>query len=121
MPIYINGKRPVVKFECDDDVWGIVDLIITETMTLNKEGRKQFDVIQSIKSQLPFFACKRAIYSKDCQIDIERYYYCKEFGIAPYPGTYEDQPASWIQKAFIIKSAINKREKEAYAKTKNNS
>tara|TARA_B100000519_G_scaffold193199_1_gene195495 strand:- start:1720 stop:1872 length:153 start_codon:yes stop_codon:yes gene_type:complete len=48
------------------------------------------------------------------------YLYCKEFGIAPYPGTYADQPADWIKNVFLIKSAINKKEKEQYAKAKNN-
>jgi hypothetical protein len=48
------------------------------------------------------------------------YLYCKEFGIAPYPGTYKDQPADWIKNVFLIKSAINKKEKEQYAKAKNN-
>jgi hypothetical protein len=71
--------------------------------------------------QLPFFACSRAIFDNESQKDIERYFYCKEFGIQPYPGTFEDQPAEWIKRVFIIKSALNKKEKEAYAKAKNNS
>ena len=69
--------------------------------------------------QLSHFACSKAIYSIECQKDLERYYYCKEFGISPYPGSFEDQPADWINKVFIIKSAINKKEKEAYAKARN--
>ena len=117
----INGVRPFVVFNNDEDVWKIIDLIIAETIALNKESKKQFDVVQSIKSQLPFFACREAIYCKKSQADLERYYYCKEFGISPYPGSFEDQPASWIEKTFIIRAALNKREKEAYAKAKNNS
>ena len=88
---------------------------------MNKEAGKSFDIAQSIKIDLPWFGCRKAIYSKECQKDIERYLYCKEFGISPYPGSFEDQPVSWIEKTFIIKSAINKKEKEAYAKANNQS
>tara|TARA_R100000231_G_C5329333_1_gene165872 strand:+ start:190 stop:555 length:366 start_codon:yes stop_codon:yes gene_type:complete len=121
VPIFINGTRPNVRFTCDEDVWHIIDLIIEETIALNSETKKEFDVVQSVKTQLPFFACSKAIYCPESQTDIERYFYCKEFGIQPYPGTYEDQPVEWIKKVFIIKSALNKKEKEAHAKAKNNS
>ena len=110
----------MVRFENDDDVWSIVDLIVHETMQMNKDEGKDFDVAQSIKSQLPWFACRKAIYSSECQNDVERYIYCKEFGVSPYQGSFEDHPSEWIKKVFIIKSAISKREKEAYAKAKNN-
>lgn len=102
-------------------MWKIIDLIIEETISMNQESEKQFDIAESVASQLPFFGCSKAIYSEESQKEIERYYYCKEFGVQPYPGTYEDQPASWIESVFIIRSAINKREKKAYAKAKNNS
>ena len=87
---------------------------------MNQKGKQNFDIANSVVSQLPFFACSKAIYSEECQKEIERYYYCKEFGIQPYPGSFEDQPASWIENVFIIKSALNKREKKAYAKANNN-
>ena len=87
---------------------------------INKEGKEKFDLVLAIKAQLPFFACSKAIYCEKSQELIEMYLYCKEFGIAPYPGTYADQPADWIKNVFLIKSAINKKEKEQYAKAKNN-
>ena len=96
-------------------------MIIAETIAVNSEGGKNFDLSQSIKAQLPFFGCSKAIFCEKSQELIEMYLYCKEFGIAPYPGTYKDQPLDWIKNVFIIKSAINKKEKEQYAKAKNNS
>ena len=108
-------------FNNNEDVWKIIDLIINETIAINQENGKQFSISESIVAQLPFFACSKAIYSEESQKEIERYYYCKEFGVQPYPGSFEEQPASWIENVFIIKSAINKREKKAYAKANNNS
>ena len=70
---------------------------------------------------MPHFACSKAIYDTKWQEDIERYMYCNEYAVSPYPGSFEDQPAEWIEKTFIIKSAIAKKEKELYAQSKNNS
>ena len=93
-------------------------MLCLETLQLNEQKKKDFDIAASIKAQLPFFACSKAIFDLDSQKDIERYMYCKEYGIAPYPGSFEDQPAGWIEKTFIIKSAIAKKEKELYAKAR---
>ena len=48
--------------------------------------------------------------SKECQKDIARYVYCKEFGASPYPGDYSKHPAIWIDKSFVIKNAFAKLE-----------
>ena len=117
----MNGVRPNVRFTCDEDVWSIIDLLVAETNSLNEKKGKSFDVAGSIKAQLPFFGCSRAVYDEECLKDLERYYYCKEFGISPYPGSFEDQPSHWVEKTFIIRTTLNKKEKEAYAKAKNNS
>ena len=90
--------------------------MIKETTSLNEETKKDFDIVSTIKAQLPWFACSKAIYCPKLQRDIERYVYCKEFGVQPYPGSFEEQPDDWVHKVFIIKSAINKKEKEVYAK-----
>ena len=108
----------MVEFKSDEDVWEIIDLLCLETMNINKNEKMDFDIATSVKVQLPFFACSKAIFDLDSQKDIERYMYCKEYGIAPYPGSFEDQPAEWIEKTFIIKSAIAKKEKELYAKAR---
>ena len=36
----------------------------------------------------------------------------KQFGISPYPGSYGDQPAKWVDRAFIIKNTLAKKEKD---------
>ena len=46
------------------------------------------------------------------QKDIERYIYSEQFGISPYPGSYGEQPAKWVDRAFIIKSALAKKQKD---------
>ena len=46
------------------------------------------------------------------QKDIERYIYCQQFGISPYQGSYGEQPAKWVERAFIIKNVLAKKEKD---------
>ena len=41
------------------------------------------------------------------QQDLKRYFYSKEWGVSPYPGSYDDQPATWTDKVEIISHAIN--------------
>jgi hypothetical protein len=98
-------------FECDEDVWAIIDLLIEETEELNEKG-KEFDIAKSVNAQLPFFCCKNIIRSREYQKDIERYIYSEQFGISPYPGSYGEQPARWVDKAFIIKNALAKKQKD---------
>ena len=45
--------------------------------------------------------------------DIQRYVYCDNFNTQPYPGSYGQQPARWVQKSFIIKSEMNKATNKA--------
>ena len=115
----IKGKRERRKFTCDEDVWEIIDLLIEETKEVNLEGRS-FDIARSVNAQIPFFACRNIIYSKDCQKDIQRYIYCKEFGVSPYKGSFDKHPSKWIDKSFIIKKALAKKENAQIEKAKTN-
>ena len=100
------------EFSCDDDVWEIIDLLIEEVKFNNEKSGKEFDIVQSVNAQIPFFACRNILYTKEAQEDIQRYLYCKEFGVSPYEGDYSKHPAKWIDKAFIIKKAIAKQERK---------
>ena len=85
----------------------------------NKKG-KEFDVSQSINAQLPFFSCMNHVIDKKTQRDIQRYLYCKELGISPYKGSYGEQPAKWVDKFFLIKRALAKKEKIQIEKSRKN-
>ncbi len=99
-------------FTSDEDVWGVIDLLIEETEQANREG-KSFNVAESIIAQFPFFACNNLILDKDAQKDIARYIYSKDFGISPYKGSYGEQPARWVEKTFIIKNLIERQKSKA--------
>ena len=60
---------------------------------------------------MPFFTCINVLFEKEAHIDIEKYLYCKEFGVAPYPGSFNDQPKRWVDRVFFIKKALAKKEK----------
>ena len=106
-------------FKCDEDVWDIIDLLIEETKGHNEKG-KEFDIAKSVNAQLPFFCCKNIVHSREHQKDIERYIYSEQFGISPYPGSYGEQPAKWVDKAFIIKNALAKKQKDQIDATRKN-
>ena len=113
----IDGIREVKTFTCNDDVWDVIDLLIGEVYENNQKG-KEFDVAQSINSQLPFFTCRNIIYDKEIQKDIQRYLYCNECNVPPYKGDYGEQPALWVDKYFIIKKSLAKRENTMINKVK---
>ena len=71
---------------------------------------KDFDITTSLSSQLPHFCCSNIILDRQAQKNISQYLYCKEFGIAPFPGDYGMQPNKWIKKVNVIKNALAKRE-----------
>ena len=111
VPVCINGKYEVRTFKCDEDVWKVIDLLIEEIKEYNEKG-KEFDIASSVNAQLPFFCCKNVIQSKEYQKDIERYIYCEQFDVMPYSGSYGEQPAKWVDRAFIIKNVLAKKEKD---------
>ena len=95
-----------------DDVWAVADLIIEETVQVNQEQNKSFDVAESLVSQIPFFACSNQFMDTSLNTDIERYMYCEKFNIPPYEGSYDNQPAKWVRRAFAIRKALAKKEKK---------
>tara|TARA_Y100001937_G_scaffold118814_1_gene173666 strand:+ start:1261 stop:1635 length:375 start_codon:yes stop_codon:yes gene_type:complete len=111
LPIIIDGKQETRLFESKKDVWDVIDLLIEEAKEFNEKQGKDFDLCQSILSQLPFFACPNVLMDKNIHKDIERYIYCEKFGLPPYKGSYGDQPYRWVNRSFAIKVALAKREK----------
>ena len=113
----VNGVRESRTFTCKEDVWNVIDLLIEEVYENNKKG-KEFDVVQSVNAQLPFFTCINKVIDMDIQKDIQRYLYCNETNVPPYKGSYDEQPALWVETYFIIKKALAQKEKAAIDKTK---
>ena len=113
MPVMVDGQYETRTFSCEKDVWEVVDLIIEETKEMNETSGKSFSPASSVKSQLPFFACNNIIFDKEFQQDIERYIYCENFKTPAFPGSYDEQPARWVQKSFLIKKAVNKVQNKA--------
>ena len=105
-----------MSFECMDDVWKVVDLIVEEVVETNKETSQNFDLTSSLIAQLPFFVCPNQFYSRRISRDIERYSYCENTGVTPYKGTYGEQPADWVDRYFTIKAAYAKKESMMYKK-----
>lgn len=101
-----------------DDVWEVVDLLINEIKENNMERGTEFDITQSINAQLPFFTCSNFFIDKEIQKDIKKYVYCKDLGVSPYEGSFENHPALWIDKYFLIKHAFAKQESSEIAKAK---
>tara|TARA_R100000458_G_C8229367_1_gene211516 strand:- start:18 stop:482 length:465 start_codon:yes stop_codon:yes gene_type:complete len=118
LPVKIDGKRETWEFKSDDDVFKVVDLIIEETKKLNRTSGKNFDISESVISQIPFFACKNVLFDKDIQKDIQRYLYCEKFNVPPYEGGYNTQPYLWVERAFLIRKYLAKLESREIKKAK---
>ena len=95
-----------------DDVWAVADLLMEETAQLNKEQNRSFDITESLVVQIPFFACPSKFMDISLNSDIERYVFCEKFNTPPYEGSYDNQPAKWVRRAFAIRKAIAKKEKK---------
>ena len=118
LPVMIDGKRPIWEFKSDKDVWKAIDLIIEETKQFNEKSNKEFDIGDSVYSQLPFFGCKNILFSKNIQKDIERYIYCEKFNIAPFNGSYGEQPFLWVETSFLIRKYMAKLESKQLDRAK---
>ena len=118
LPVMVDGKRPIREFKSDEDVWKVIDLIIEETKEFNEKNNKNFDIGESIYSQLPFFGCRNVLFSKEMQKDIERYLYCEKFNISPFKGHYGEQPCLWIEKTFLIRKYMAKLESKQLDRVK---
>jgi hypothetical protein len=70
---------------------------------------------------LPFFSCPNVFLEDSCQEDIGRFIYSKEFSVPPYIGAYGDQPRKWIEKSFIINSALETKEYQEQKKAQQRS
>ena len=111
-PVMENGKYITKEFCSDKDVWSVIDLIIEETNTVNKEQKKSFDIANSVSAQIPFFACTNKVLNQKMQNDIARYVYCDKFKMPAYKGSYGDQPYRWVKKSIILGNIINKKQKK---------
>ena len=109
-PVMENGKYITKEFRSDEDVWSVIDLIIEETNTVNKEQGKSFDMANSVSAQIPFFACINKLLNQNAQNDIARYIYCEKFKVPAYKGSYGNQPYKWVQKTNLIAMAINRKQ-----------
>jgi hypothetical protein len=109
IPVRVNGKIEERLFTSKEDVDEVIKLLIKEIEEFNEEG-KGFDVGLSVFRQLHHFSCINSIYSHDFQKDIQKYIYCKEFSISPYPGSHNEHPKRWVDKMFHIKRAFAKKE-----------
>tara|TARA_Y100000592_G_C5464890_1_gene316136 strand:- start:1110 stop:1433 length:324 start_codon:yes stop_codon:yes gene_type:complete len=101
-----------------EDVWDVVDLLIQEIKDNNMIEGNEFDIAESINSQLPFFTCRNYFLTPEIQRDIQRYVYCKDLGTNAYKGSYGEQPALWVDKYFIIKKAFAHTERKQIAQSK---
>jgi len=111
VPLTIRGdKYPNITFHSDQDVQDIVDLLIEDIRHTNEAFGKNFNIGEAIFGQLPFFACKRFLYSKEFQEDINRYSYCSTFNVPAYEGHYGSHPKKWVDKSFFIKNMIEKEQ-----------
>ncbi len=110
-PIKIDGKYSFKNFTCKEDVYDVVEMLSKEIKDHNKnKGGKGLDIAMALSKQLPHFCCPNLFYDLRHQKDIEKYLYCKEFGVSPYEGSYNNQPKKWISKSFFIKKAFAKKE-----------
>ena len=87
---------------------------------MNKAEGKSFDTAKAVSSQIAFFCCPNKLYNPEYQQDISKYMYCKEFGVSPYEGSYNNHPHKWILKSQVIKSSFHKLEQMVYDKIKSN-
>ena len=100
-----------IIFNNIDDIWDYILLLKQESESFRKKG-SEFTDLNNVYEQLPFFCCYNNILNQRYQKDIERYIYCEETKTQPYPGSYGDIPKVWIEKYFIIKSALSLRNKK---------
>jgi len=118
IPVKTENGYETREFKSQDDVWVVIDLITQETIKFNKEKGKEFDVVKSIASQIPFFTCFNHIRDKKHLKLLNKYLYCIETGTPAHNGGYGEQPARWVQYFFIIKNAMAKKQNMMQEKAK---
>ena len=112
-PVKSKGIYPLVTFNNKDDIWEVTMQLINEYSSL-----KFHDMCYSISRQIYYFSCPNIFKTNNFIEDINRYYYCKDMGVPPYEGSYNKQPAKWVEKYYIIKGAFSKLE-EVHIKKSN--
>ena len=85
---------------------------------MRKKGSK-FDDVINVFEQITFFCCNDNLINEESQKDISRYVYSKDTNTPPYKGVYGEQPSIWINKYYLIKNAINLKNKQAELKMRN--
>lgn len=118
LPVKSENGYETRNFKTQDDVWAVIDLIAQETKFFNEEKGKEFDVVKSIVSQIPFFTCFNHIRDEKYLKLLNKYFYCTETGTPAHSGDYGDQPARWVQYFFIIKNAMAKKMNNVKEKAK---
>lgn len=103
-----DGSKKKETISNREDIMNYAMRLKEESEDLNGSGP---DALIAVFEQLPFFCCFSNIFSRDSQKDIEKYLYCNETSTPAYSGTYNDTPKIWIQKYYIIKTALAIREK----------
>jgi len=109
----INGKYEKREFTGIKDVWDVIDILVKDTLGFNQKMGKDFDIALAVSAQLPLFSCPNVVFDKWSNTQINRYQYCKEFGIKPFNGDYSEQPAKWIEVYKVIKNATIVAERKA--------
>ena len=97
IPVNTGNGYETREFKSQDDVWAVIDLIAQETKEFNEEKGKEFDVVKSIASQIPFFTCFNHIRDEKYLKLLNKYLYCTETGTPAHKGSYGEQPARWVQ------------------------
>ena len=118
IPIKVDGKYKIKEFNSTEDVWEVIDLLINETVELNKIKGNDFDLSINIISQIPFFSCLNHIRDIEHLKFINKYVFSTETGTPAYNGCYGEQPAMWVDYFFIIKNALAKKEKMMHDKSR---
>ncbi len=86
-----------------------IDELALENQELNANTKGNTDEVIAIYEQIPFFCCSNVLINQKHQREIEKYVYCKETGTQPFKGAYGDTQKTWIDKFFIIKNALAKK------------
>jgi hypothetical protein len=111
LPIATKNGYETRTFKDVNDVWQVIDLLKQETINFNEQQGKNFDIVESIISQIPFFTCLNHLRDVKYLKLINKYIYCIETGTPAHSGSYGEQPARWVEYFFIIKNALAKKEK----------
>lgn len=117
-PVKVNGKYKEKLFKSKEDVWSVIDLLLQETEDLNKIRGNDYDPVSNLVSQIPFFTCYNHVVEPEYFKLVNKYVYCIETSTPAHPGSYGEQPASWIRQFFLIKNAFAKKEKQMHDKVK---